>query len=245
MKRIFSLVVLLLLVLSLNAGATNWGDTNNYYDNDYNITNQGGQGGQGGNADADAHAAAIAAAAAKASAAAMAVTMQGQMQNTVLDLNNSQVIKPVQEVNIEVQRPVIDTPQANVTPYPILQNGKINEYPKMPNFGAMELKSGELIASVRTVTWFWDMKSFLFFSYIHMKDVEPLLVNLYNDAEDKIKFRFKVLGPDGTQGYGFGLANSTAVAEQRGLINSTGYIGAGINRSDYDPLYTIWIYEIK
>jgi hypothetical protein len=215
-KSIFGVVVLLMFFVTTNVWATTWGDTNNYYDNDYNITNQGGQGGDGGNAFSKSY----------SNSSAIA----GAFGTYDFKFNQS-IMQP------------IDTMQTNYTPFPLLTGG-FKDYPNLPkNMRDMELGKDEKAKLIDVVNWIWDIKSTLAYSYIHLKDVEPTLNKLYDGCKDKKKFRFKVLAPDGSQAYGIGSNAGGVSADKTGLTSAGGSIIPGINRSDYDPLYIIWVYE--
>ncbi len=226
MKKIFSLVVVLLFALVLNAGATSWGDVYNY-DTDYNITNQGGQGGDGGNADANAAAKAKAKASANAGAVAAAFG--------IYDFNFDQTLI--------YERPVMDTVQPTNAPLPLIKGDVWKYEDKMGKLGEAFAYTKPEYLQIDTHRWTFDFFTPLFFRYIRTYDVDRIVNSLYDATEDKAAFGYKVRCYDGSSANGTSSFVGGAGAESTGLLTTTAsLVPFGYNRSDTDPTCVIMEY---
>jgi len=148
--------------------------------------------------------------------------------------NNNQSIAPVQNVITESNR--LAAPSINSAEVPILQGGKIGDVTAaLPDFfGIQKLAQGEKIVKViKVLNGSW-------FTKIRLEDVPEAILE---GVPAGSKVRYSVWAKDGVTAVttGGGIAASQSV----GANAATGSILPGWASSNANPVFVIFVYEVK
>lgn len=160
---------------------------------------------------------------------------QGQLQGQVQgqSMINGQEISPVQELKVDVPRPVIDTPQIVPFDIPIYQNGQFGDYttylPKIKGLTKFD-PNKETIVEVLAVYDGWKL------SRIRLQD---LLTKLIETKEEGANIRYFVQYRGDVSSGGVGGGAAAARAATDGLTSEAGSIMPGYHISGPDPRFTI------
>lgn len=163
---------------------------------------------------------------------------QGQAQSVqnanTQGQNNEQTIAPVQ--NVITEQPRLAAPTVTAQEVPILQGGKIGDVTAaLPDFfGIQKLAQGEKIVRViRVLNGGW-------FTKIRLEDVPSAILE---GVPAGAKVRYSVWAKDGVTAVttGGGIAASQSV----GANAATGSILPGWASSNANPVFVIFVYEVK